>query len=117
MDGTDGNQIISIIALSIFFGAFVLAILVVFSRKTDKEDDKSKEPDEKSDKERKNEAKSKSTVYESKKVTTKQKMKAKDPAFTHPLLLASLKGHTGIVTQTEFSRCGKYLGSCSEGMI
>ena len=115
MDSTDGNQIISILALSLFFGAFVLAILVVFSRKTEK-DDEAKSDEKKLSKEKKgsNELKS---ANEKKKVAAKQKPKAKDAVFTHPMLLTTLKGHTGVITQMEFSRCGKYLGSCSEGKL
>ena len=115
MDATDGNQIISILALSLFFGAFVLAILVVFSRKTEK-DDETKNDEKKSGKEKKDGTESK-VANEKKKIAAKQKAKAKDAAFTHPMLLTTLKGHTGVITQMEFSRCGKYLGSCSEGKL
>jgi len=113
MDNADGNQIVSILALSIFFGAFVLAILVIFNRKSDKSDE-TKSSNENSEKEKKDKLKS-NPANEIKNNVVKQKPKVtKDPAFTHPLLSTTLKGHTGVITQTEFSRCGKYLGSCSE---
>ena len=116
MDNADGNQIVSIMALSIFFGAFVLAILVVFNRKSDKSDE-TKSASDKSEKEKKDKLKS-SPANQSRNNVAKQKPKvAKDPAFTHALLSTTLKGHTGVITQTEFSRCGKYLGSCSEGKL
>lgn len=115
MDATDGSQVISIVALTIFFGAFVLSILVVFSRKKD-EHDKSVRGDDKQENEKKTKAKSDDS---NKKAAPKERAKSrsKEAAFSHPMLLATLKGHTGSIKQVEFSRCGKYLGSCSEGKM
>lgn len=35
--------------------------------------------------------------------------------FTHPWLIATLKGHTGLITDMAFSNNGKFLASCAEG--
>ena len=114
MDATDGSQIISIIALTIFFGGFVLAILVVFNKKTDKDEERK---DEKSEEKEKKSGNNSNSEGVNKKNTAKEKSKAKvkDAIFTHPMLLTTLKGHTGSIKKIEFSKCGKYLGSCSEG--
>lgn len=40
--------------------------------------------------------------------------KAKD-TYAHPLLVTSLKGHTGEVFDGDFSQNGKYFATCSEG--
>ena len=116
MAGDEVVQFLSIGALTIFFGAFVLVVVVVFSKKRyalggheDKEiEDKVEHekdlpvPDVRNKKE--NHQKSKGKPH-----------KSKDPSFSHPQLLANLKGHTGAVFQLDFSMCGKYLASCSEG--
>ena len=117
MDAIDSSQVISIAALTIFFGAFILAIFVVFNKK--KDNGETKEQDE--DKSEVNDSNEKATSQVSsngiKKPQAKEKHKgkAKEAAFAHPMLLTTLKGHTGSLMQMEFSRCGKYLGSCSEG--
>lgn len=35
--------------------------------------------------------------------------------FTHSWLLTSLKGHTGAITDMDFSTDGKHLVTCAEG--
>lgn len=35
--------------------------------------------------------------------------------FTHSWLLTSLKGHTGAITDMDFSANGKHLATCAEG--
>lgn len=114
MDPADGSQLISIMALTIIFGAFVLAILVIFNKKKDGEKE-SQRSEEKPSKDSKNELDSKSDASSQKVVKEKVKSKGKDATLTHPMLLTTLKGHTGSITKMEFSKCGKYLGSCSEG--
>ena len=37
------------------------------------------------------------------------------PSYSHALLAASLKGHTGQILEIDFDSRGKYLLSCSEG--
>lgn len=37
--------------------------------------------------------------------------------FTHSWLLTSLKGHTGAITDMDFSANGKHLATCAEGNI
>lgn len=117
MDAVDSSQVISIVALTIFFGAFVLAIFVVFNKKknngdtTEQDEDKS----EINDSNKKETSQVSSNGVKKTQAKDKHKGKAKEAAFTHPMLLTTLKGHTGSLMQMEFSRCGKYLGSCSEG--
>lgn len=36
---------------------------------------------------------------------------------THPLLAADFKGHTGAVLSLDFDSTGRYLVSCSEGLL
>ncbi|XP_068600917.1 transducin beta-like protein 2 [Brachionichthys hirsutus] len=43
-----------------------------------------------------------------------RKEKAPQHTFSHPLLAASLKGHSGNVTCLDFSSNGKYLASCAD---
>lgn len=44
-----------------------------------------------------------------------KKRREQQQEFTHPWLIAILKGHTGFVTDMAFSNNGKYLASCAEG--
>ena len=46
-------------------------------------------------------------------VPTKADSKA---TFTHSWLLTSLKGHTGPITDMDFSPNGKHLATCAEGI-
>ena len=112
-DTEDGSQVLSILVLTAFLGAFVLAILVIFNKKKssgDQKEDNGKQEDLKAEKnEADNSGRNKSTTKE------KLKTKSKDVVLSHPMLLTTLKGHTGRVTHMEFSKCGTYLGSCSEG--
>jgi len=41
----------------------------------------------------------------------------KSSTFTHPWLLTSLKGHSSPVLSIDFSSNGKYLASCSAGLL
>ena len=43
-------------------------------------------------------------------------LSVKEINISHPLLIASLKGHTSTVLDIDFSNNGKYLASCSEGI-
>ena len=60
--------------------------------------------------------KGKNDVKMSKKTATvaANQGKMKD-TFTHPLLVTSLKGHTGEVFDGDFSQSGKYFATCSDG--
>lgn len=43
--------------------------------------------------------------------------KRSEKMINHPWLLTSLKGHTDHVLDIDYSSNGKYLASCSEGML
>eukprot|EP00794_Sanderia_malayensis_P013835 gene13835-15281_t len=111
MEEANGAQILSIIILTIFFGGFVLAVLMIFNRKKpeSQEVDNSEGKTSKEDSKKEQDAKKKTAQ-----VKEKSKTKSKEMAFSHPLLMSSLKGHIGSIMQMQFSACGKYLGSCSE---
>lgn len=110
MQEAAGTQLLSIIALTIFFGGFVLAILVVFNKK--KADGPPSENTDEKEKATEKANNENSKQLEMKK--EKPKGKVKEVSLSHPMLMATLKGHTGSVTEMEFSKCGKFLGSCSE---
>eukprot|EP00795_Rhopilema_esculentum_P015135 gene15135-6322_t len=113
-DTVDGSQVISILALTAFLGAFVLAILVIFNKKKSSGDEKEENGKQEDLKAEKNEADNVNTGGKKSSTKEKFKTKSKDVVLSHPMLLTTLKGHTGRVTHLEFSKCGTYLGSCSE---
>jgi len=60
-------------------------------------------------------------LTEEKNVAQEKKMKkvtkqfGRKPSYSHALLAANLKGHTGQILDLDFDSKGKYLLSCSEG--
>lgn len=55
-------------------------------------------------------------VLKSKKVPPVKRKEVKD-TYSHPWLIASLKGHSGEISDLDFSSNGKQLASCAEGII
>lgn len=54
-------------------------------------------------------------VTKPKKAPVVKKKEVKD-TYSHPWLLASLKGHSGEILDLDFSSNGKLLASCAEGI-
>ena len=55
------------------------------------------------------------TAVEERRPKKAAKQFARKPSYSHALLAASLKGHTGQILEIDFDSRGKYLLSCSEG--
>ncbi|XP_034033375.1 transducin beta-like protein 2 isoform X2 [Thalassophryne amazonica] len=97
-----------LVCLSVLVGVLVLLLVVAVSRRTDQmmeqiqslsEDSATKGPAIKKPRQEKQRS---------------RKDKAPQHSFSHPLLAASLKGHSGNVTSLDFSSNGKYLASCAD---
>jgi len=111
-------DILSCVILTVIFGSVGVVIFLLFFKRgaesSEQEGVGSEKPKESSDSSDtdKNGGKSAKVL---KKVGSGQKKKVvKDCGASHPLLLASLKGHTGPVAGIDLSSNGKMLASCSE---
>ena len=117
MADADESQIF----LSVVFGLLVLLVALYvffFNKKKTEEDDV---VEENKAVEKKNGEVNPKTKPNNKKLPEKKQKKkipisaAKDNGANHPMLITSLKGHTGIINSLDFSTNGKILASCSEG--
>lgn len=100
------------IILSGVLGAVILVVVVwcmIGGKKTKKEAEKSPEPIEE------DEAPEDNTAVEERRPKKVGKQFVRKPSYSHALLTASLKGHTGEILEIGFDSRGKYLLSCSEG--
>lgn len=99
------------IVISGVLGIVILVVVVWYAiggRKR-KEAEKSPEPSEE------DEAVEDNSVMEERRPKKAAKQFARKPSYSHALLSATLKGHTGQILDTDFDSRGKYLLSCSEG--
>ena len=99
------------IVLSGVLGIVILVVVLwyVVGGKKRKEVEKSPEPSEE------DEAIEDNTAVEERRPKKAAKQFARKPSYSHALLSATLKGHTGQILDTDFDSRGKYLLSCSEG--
>lgn len=108
---------ISAAILAVIFGAVGFVIYFsFFKRSTEQDEDEAEENTaDKHDKADEVQAKNGTAGKQLKKTVSGQKKKTvKDLGASHPLLLASLKGHTGAVAGVDVSSNGKLVATCSE---
>ena len=113
------------IFLTVILGLVILLVALYYfffnKKKTEDEDVvENYKPEEKTVKTNQQTAKDKSNNKSLAANNEKKKKKnlappVKDNGINSPLLIASLKGHTGIVHSLDFSTNGKLLASCSDG--
>lgn len=113
-------DILSCVILSVIFGSVGVVIFLLFFKRNaepteedalKKKSEKPKESSDSSDTDKNG----KGGKHQLKRAISAQKKKVlKDGGASHPLLLASLKGHTGLVAGIDISSNGKLLASCSE---
>lgn len=105
------DNLLPIVASSVL-GIVVLIVAVWYiGGKKRKEAEKSPEPYEG------DEAVEDSTAVEERRPKKAPKQFTRKPSYSHALLAATLKGHTGQILDTDFDSRGKYLLSCSEGSV
>ncbi|XP_028838700.1 transducin beta-like protein 2 isoform X2 [Denticeps clupeoides] len=100
-------ELVALVAVSLVIGALVMLLAVAVGKRkepiTQKEDTSAEDGADK--------------PVPAKKQRAQQRPKKERPQqhnFTHPLLAASLKSHSGCVTCLDFSSNGKYLASCAD---
>ncbi|XP_053562295.1 transducin beta-like protein 2 [Bombina bombina] len=101
-------EVVSVALATVVFGGIVL-LLVIWGLR-DRGDNKP----EPIAQEANGQAASEKQTGKKQKQPKLRKEKPQQHTFTHPLLAASLKAHSGHVTCLDFSSNGKYLASCSE---
>ena len=101
------------IVLSAVLGIAISVVMLwyVIGGKKNKEAEKSPDPSEE------DEAVEDNAAVEERRPKKAAKQFARKPSYSHALLSATLKGHTGQVLDTDFDSRGKYLLSCSEGSV
>jgi len=99
------------VILSGVFGIVVLIVMAwcAIGGKRSKEAEKSPEPSGEG------EARENATAVGERRPKKTAKQFVRKPSYSHALLVANLKGHTGQIFDTDFDLKGKYLLSCSEG--
>ena len=99
------------IIVSGVLGAVTLIVVVwyMIGGRKRKEAEKSPEPIGE------DEAPEDNTAVEERRPKKVGKQFARKPSYSHALLAATLKGHTGQILEIDFDSRGKYLLSCSEG--
>lgn len=103
------NTLPIVVAGALGFLTFMVAIWCMIGGKKTKESEKSPEPSEE-------ETVEDNTTVGERRPKKAAKQFARKPSYSHALLAATLKGHTGQIFDIDFDSRGKYLLSCSEGI-
>ncbi|KAM9728067.1 transducin beta-like protein 2 [Menidia menidia] len=105
-------EVAALFALTLLLGALVILVALAVGRRKDEIREETEQAAESA---------AESSVAKGptskKQKQEKQRIRKDKPAqhsFSHPLLAASLKGHSGKVTCIDFSSNGKYLASCAD---
>ncbi|KAM9117472.1 transducin beta-like protein 2 [Pangshura tecta] len=101
----------ALVGISLFLGALVLLLLAGLGRGSPREPGTGEPADQKVNGEAVRQI---SGLKRQKQHQRSRKDKPQQHNFTHPLLAAALKGHSGCVTCLDFSSNGKYLVSCAD---
>ncbi|OCT91143.1 transducin beta-like protein 2 isoform X1 [Xenopus laevis] len=99
---------VAVVAVSVLLGGLLL-LLALLGRRTRSEDEQDLSAEKAN-----GEAAQEKLPTKKPKLQKLRKEKTQQHNFTHPLLAASLKAHSGNVTCLDFSSNGKYLASCSD---
>ncbi|KAK5611164.1 Transducin beta-like protein 2 [Crenichthys baileyi] len=105
-------EVAALVALTLLLGALVILVALAVVRRKEEIKEESEQAAESSA-----EASAAKGPTSKKQKQEKQRSRKDKPAqhsFSHPLLAASLKGHSGNVTCLDFSSNGKYLASCAD---
>ncbi|CAG5870684.1 unnamed protein product [Menidia menidia] len=105
-------EVAALFALTLLLGALVILVALAVGRRKDEIREETEQAAESAA-----EASVAKGPTSKKQKQEKQRIRKDKPAqhsFSHPLLAASLKGHSGKVTCMDFSSNGKYLASCAD---
>ncbi|XP_023675176.1 transducin beta-like protein 2 [Paramormyrops kingsleyae] len=104
-------ELVAVVAVSLLIGALILLVVVAVFKQEKQMNQQNNEREETDVKENGDKAVS---IKKQKQQQRPRKEKSQQHTFSHTLLAASLKSHSGNVTCLDFSSNGKYLASCSD---
>ncbi|XP_048839821.1 transducin beta-like protein 2 [Brienomyrus brachyistius] len=104
-------ELVAVVAVSLLIGALILLVAVAVFKQEKQMNEQNNEREETDVKENGEKAVS---IKKQKQQQRPRKEKSQQHTFSHTLLAASLKSHSGNVTCLDFSSNGKYLASCSD---
>lgn len=107
-------DLLSVFILTVIFGSVGVVIFLLFFKKDVETTEQIDNQTEKESVSSSDNEKPEKTKKLSKQTSGPKKKVVKDCGASHPLLLASLKGHVATVTGIDLSSNGKFVASCSE---